>query len=256
MLIHSASQLLTIAGGPQRGHDLGKLNIIQDGALLIEDEQIIAVGTTGELRAAYPDEPTLDAGGRVVLPGFVDPHTHLIWAGDRADEFERRLQGVSYLEILAGGGGILSTVRATRLSSIADLQEQARRDMVRKIASGLLRLAEGGDLSADLGGDVIASSGDEAAAETVAASSGEGYMAPWIDTEECTACDECVNINGAIFAYNEQKKAYIKDPRGGPYRDLVKAAEKCTAQVIHPGTPADAGEKDVEKWTARGAKYN
>lgn len=126
MLIHSASQLLTIAGGPQRGHDLGKLNIIQDGALLIEDEQIVAVGTTGELRAAYPDEPTLDAGGRVVLPGFVDPHTHLIWAGDRADEFERRLQGVSYLEILAGGGGILSTVRATRLSSIADLQEQAR----------------------------------------------------------------------------------------------------------------------------------
>ena len=67
-----------------------------------------------ELRAAYPDEPTLDAGGRVVMPGFVDPHTHAIWAGDRAAEFEMRLQGKTYLEILAAGGGILSTVRATR----------------------------------------------------------------------------------------------------------------------------------------------
>jgi pyruvate-ferredoxin/flavodoxin oxidoreductase len=138
-----------------------------------------------------------------------------------------------------------------------DLQEQARRDVVRRIASGLLRLAEGGDLAAaDPGDDLIASSGDEAGAQTAPAPSGEGYMAPWIDSEDCTACDECINLNGAIFAYNEQKKAYIKDPKGGPYRDLVKAAEKCTAQVIHPGTPADPGEKDVDKWLARGAKYN
>jgi pyruvate-ferredoxin/flavodoxin oxidoreductase len=81
-------------------------------------------------------------------------------------------------------------------------------------------------------------------------------MAPWIDTEECTACDECTNLNSAMFAYNESKKAFIKDPLAGPYRDLVKAAEKCTAQVIHPGLPADRSEADIDKWIARGEKYN
>ena len=114
MLIHSASQLLTLAGGPQRGETLGSLGIIADGAVLVREGAILAVGSSAELRAAYPDEPGLDAGGCVVMPGFVDPHTHLIWAGDRAAEFEMRLEGKTYLEILAAGGGILSTVRATR----------------------------------------------------------------------------------------------------------------------------------------------
>ena len=85
MLIHSASQLLTLAGGPQRGKTLGSLGIIENGAVVIRDEKIIAVGTTDELKNAYPDEPTLDAGRCVLMPGFVDPHTHLIWAGDRAN---------------------------------------------------------------------------------------------------------------------------------------------------------------------------
>ena len=126
MLIHSASQLLTLAGGPQRGYELGNLGIITDGALLIEDEKIVAVGKTEELHSTYSDEPTMDASGRVVMPGFVDPHTHLIWAGDRAAEFEMRLEGKSYLEILAEGGGILSTVRATRSSSIERMIQETR----------------------------------------------------------------------------------------------------------------------------------
>lgn len=126
MLIHSASQLLTIAGGPQRGCDLGNLGIIPDGALVFQDQKIIAVGTSREVCAVYPDEPRLDAAGRVVMPGFVDPHTHAIWAGDRAAEFEMRLRGKSYLEILAAGGGILSTVKATRLSSLENLLEATR----------------------------------------------------------------------------------------------------------------------------------
>jgi imidazolonepropionase len=126
MLIHSASQLLTLAGGPQRGADLGRLGIIEDGAVLMEGEQIAAVGTTAELRAAYPQAPALDAGGKVLMPGFVDPHTHAIWAGDRAAEFELRLQGKTYLEILAGGGGILSTVRAVRTSSLERLMAETR----------------------------------------------------------------------------------------------------------------------------------
>ena len=126
MLVHSASQLLTLSGGPQRGGDLGRLGIILDGALLIRDGIIAAVGASQELRQAYPGEETLDAHGRVVMPGFVDPHTHAIWAGDRAAEFEMRLQGKTYLEILAAGGGILSTVRATRQSSLRDLIEETR----------------------------------------------------------------------------------------------------------------------------------
>jgi imidazolonepropionase len=126
MLIHSASQLLTLAGGPQRGHTLGNLAIIPNGAVLLHGESIAAVGTTVALLREHPDEPTLDAGGKVVLPGFVDPHTHAIWAGDRAGEFEMRLQGKSYMEILAAGGGILSTVRATRLSSLERLLAETR----------------------------------------------------------------------------------------------------------------------------------
>ncbi|MGB9673106.1 MAG: imidazolonepropionase [Anaerolineales bacterium] len=126
MLLHSASQLITLAGGPQRGHELGKLSIIPNGAVLIRSGIIEAVGTTAELRAAYPDEPEFDALDRVVMPGFVDPHTHLIWAGDRAAEFEMRLEGKTYLEILEAGGGILSTVRATRSASLTSLLDQTR----------------------------------------------------------------------------------------------------------------------------------
>src|SRR5450756_2598592 len=127
MLIHSCYHLLTLSGGPQRGLGLGQLHNIPLAAVLWRGETIAAVGPTPELRAAYPDEPALDAGGRVVLPGFVDPHTHLVWAGDRAAEFELRLQGRTYLEILAAGGGIISTVRATRQAGLDNLLEQTRR---------------------------------------------------------------------------------------------------------------------------------
>ena len=136
MLIHSASQLLTLAGGPQRGHVLGELGIIENGAVVIRDERIIAVGRTDELRAAYPDEPSLDAAQCVLMPGFVDPHTHLIWAGDRANEFEMKMAGTPYLDILAAGGGILSTVRATRTASLETLIAQTRPRLLRMFRHG------------------------------------------------------------------------------------------------------------------------
>ena len=136
MLIHSATQLLTLKGGPQRGRALGTLGIIENGAVLVRDEKILAVGPTEELRAAYPGEPGLDASGCMVMPGFVDPHTHLIWGGDRAREFEMRLEGAKYLDILAAGGGILSTVRATRTASIEALIAQTRPRMMRMFATG------------------------------------------------------------------------------------------------------------------------
>jgi imidazolonepropionase len=126
MLIHSASQLLTLRGGPQRGHALGSLGLLEDGAVLVRDGEIQAIGLTKDLLAAYPDEPRLDACGCAVLPGFVDPHTHIIWAGERAAEFEMKTAGAKYLEILAAGGGILSTVRQTRLASLETLMDETR----------------------------------------------------------------------------------------------------------------------------------
>lgn len=126
MLIHSAAQLVTLTAQPQRGSRMGELNIIPDGAVLIEGETIAAVGASRELLERYPHEERYDAGGRAVIPGFVDPHTHLIWAGNRAAEFEMRLEGKSYMEIMAAGGGIQSTVNATRAAAPADLLAQTR----------------------------------------------------------------------------------------------------------------------------------
>jgi imidazolonepropionase len=136
MLIHSSSELLTLAGGPQRGSALGNLGIIQDGAVLVRDGKIAAIGSSEDLRKAHPAERMLDAGGNVLMPGFVDPHTHVIWAGDRAGEFEMRLQGARYMDILAAGGGILSTVRSTRQASVAELVHQTRPRLERMLAHG------------------------------------------------------------------------------------------------------------------------
>lgn len=136
MLIHSSSQLLTLANGPQRGKSLGTLGIIESGAVVVRDEKIVAVGTTAELWASYPNEPRLDANGCVLMPGFVDPHTHVIWAGDRANEFEMKMAGAKYLDILAAGGGIISTVRATRTASIETLIAQTRPRLLRMFRNG------------------------------------------------------------------------------------------------------------------------
>ena len=136
MLIHSASQLLTLAGGPQRGMNLGRLGIIEDGAVLVRDEKIVEVGRTDMLRAAHPHEPLQDAYGCVVMPGFVDPHTHVVWGGDRALEFEQRLEGARYLDILAAGEGINATVRATRKAGMEALIAQTRSRLFRMFAHG------------------------------------------------------------------------------------------------------------------------
>ena len=106
LLIHSASQLLTLASpdGPQRGRDLGHLGLIENGAVAVRDAQILMTGPTDSVRAWVEAEQEIDATGRVVMPGFVDPHTHLVFAGQRANEFEQRIAGASYMEIMAAGG--------------------------------------------------------------------------------------------------------------------------------------------------------
>jgi imidazolonepropionase len=136
LLIHSAAQVLTIAKSPQRGRNLGDLGIIPNGALAIEAGQIVTAGATPELRAAFEPRQLLDASGRVVLPGFVDPHTHAVWAGDRANEFEMRLAGATYMDIMNAGGGIMSTVRQTRAASVDELVGQTRSRLRRMLEHG------------------------------------------------------------------------------------------------------------------------
>jgi imidazolonepropionase len=136
MLIHSASQLLTLSGGPQRGQALGRLGLLEDGAVLVRNEKILAVGPSAELLTTYPQEPRLDASGCVVMPGFVDPHTHVVWAGDRAAEFEMKMAGARYLDILAAGGGIISTVQKTRSASVDTLISETRPRLERMFAYG------------------------------------------------------------------------------------------------------------------------
>ena len=132
LLIVNAAEVLTCAGysqGLARGPDQGRLEIIPGGAVAIAGGRILAVGKDADLRRAYPvpAKKVMDAQGGVVLPGFVDPHTHLVFAGDRASEWEARMQGKPYLEILREGGGILSTVKATRAASPDQLLHEARR---------------------------------------------------------------------------------------------------------------------------------
>jgi len=112
-------------GGPQRGQNLGDLGIVEDAAVAVQTGAIVAAGPRDSIIDQYNAALHLDVQGRVVTPGFVDPHTHLIWAGDRAEEFEMRLAGASYQDIMAAGGGINRTVSLTRSAMLVDLVEQA-----------------------------------------------------------------------------------------------------------------------------------
>jgi imidazolonepropionase len=129
-LIH-CGQLVTLAGvtRPRRGSvEMRELGIIEDGALLIADGIIEWAGTTDDLRAALAQEsdlPILDAQGCVVTPGFADAHTHMVFAGSRTAEFEQRIEGKTYQQIAAAGGGIATTVRATRSATAEGLLAQA-----------------------------------------------------------------------------------------------------------------------------------
>jgi imidazolonepropionase len=128
LLITGASQLLTLRGrGPQRGDSLSNLALIENGALLVRDGLIAAVGTRAdveklsEARAAEK----LDLGGRVALPGFVDSHTHLVHAASRAEEYELKIAGASYEEIARKGGGILNSVKKLRAATSEALKKRA-----------------------------------------------------------------------------------------------------------------------------------
>ncbi len=139
LIVHSAGELCTVppeAGGPQRGERLGELGLIRDGALAVAEGRVVAAGPTESVRRRYRGLRELDAGGRVLLPGFVDPHTHLVWVGDRAAEFEQRIAGATYLEIMAAGGGIMATVRATRAATVGQMVAETLPRLRRLLAHG------------------------------------------------------------------------------------------------------------------------
>ncbi|HTS76499.1 MAG TPA: imidazolonepropionase [Bryobacteraceae bacterium] len=126
--IVGCSELVTLAGPARRriGGELRELAIIRDGAMLIRDGRIERIGARSDI-GIDKETDVIDAGGRVVMPGFVDAHTHPVFAGNRADEFEKRAEGATYQEIAAAGGGIRSTVRKTRAANENDLAAAASR---------------------------------------------------------------------------------------------------------------------------------
>ncbi|WNB16924.1 2-oxoacid:acceptor oxidoreductase family protein [Marivirga arenosa] len=211
-----------------------------------------------------------------------------IWAVDRNNQLSRVLVDKTIVESCEERRDFwimlrdLSDYEAKMdTTSEVDLESKIRSEVVQKITQKLMQLASGnGDVKIDPSIKPIAVTEsvelnqsnvheqqtavavkEEPKTETAQKEEDpipqqEAGMEPWLESDECTSCDECINLNPKIFAYNEDKKAYIKDPIGGPYSDLVVAAEKCTAQVIHPGLPKNRDAKDIDKWIKRGEKYN
>jgi pyruvate-ferredoxin/flavodoxin oxidoreductase len=192
-----------------------------------------------------------------------------IWAVDRKQHLSRVLVAEKIVEACEERRDFWTMLRSiagvdTEPQAPAEnVEEKIRAEVVGKIAQGLMQLA-GGDGSGiselALGSTAKAPNGKPAdtapAASNGNGKSTDGYVAPWIETDDCTACDECTKINNKIFAYNSDKKAEIKDPNAGPYEDLVKAAEKCTAGVIHPGLPGGEITPEIEKLIKRAEKFN
>lgn len=132
-------QLVTLAGParPRVGGEMNQLGLMTDAAMLIQDGRVEAVGSYTDLLPVLPKfAHVVDAAGRCVTPGFVDAHTHLVFAGNRAEEFEQRIAGQTYQQIAAAGGGILRTVRLTRAATEDELFEQARRHTAWMLRAG------------------------------------------------------------------------------------------------------------------------
>lgn len=141
LIIKHASELATCAGkGPKHGAEMSDVGMIKDGAVVIEGDKIVFVGTTQELISAYPDMTgyeVIDASGHAVIPGLVDSHTHFVFGGYRADEFSWRLKGDSYMSIMERGGGIASSMNATRNADEKELFDSGIKRLDRMLSYGI-----------------------------------------------------------------------------------------------------------------------
>ena len=143
LLLVNAEEVLTLSSDtaqPRIGKQMCELGIIHDGALAIREGEIVGVGKTHDITKAFKGASVISAQGKIVLPGFVDPHTHLVFAGSREEEFQTRIQGASYLEILNSGGGILKTVKETRRASVEKLTSLGLERLDNMIAHGTTTL--------------------------------------------------------------------------------------------------------------------
>jgi len=142
LVIFNANELITMNtkfGAPRIGKNMSELSIIDNGAIGVKDDRIIYVGTTDELISKFSlneIKTKIDAKNKLVTPGFVDPHTHIIFDGSRENELQMKLEGKSYLEILQAGGGILKTVRETRKASLEKLVENGKKILDRMMSYG------------------------------------------------------------------------------------------------------------------------
>lgn len=138
LLIQNISQIATPRPGVTRGSELRQLKVIKNGAVYISNGMIKAVGTLAEVLDEVEGHPViLDAEDKAAIPGFVDSHSHLVFGGNRADEFAMRSAGMSYEEIAAQGGGIISTVKATQKASKEELIDLARIRLHKALAQGI-----------------------------------------------------------------------------------------------------------------------
>ncbi len=185
----------------------------------------------------------------------------------------------------------VAQIRAEYEAKIADLKQKFPQVIARRLAEGLVRAGNGQQTVADLLSkvqgmegltpvttDMVAGFGAGAAPE-VPVSDGDGGAATavaeapaaaapaveeeeelaleaYIDTARCTTCDECTKLNKKMFAYNDKKQAYIKDPKAGTFKEMVMAAERCPVRIIHPGNPLNKKEKDLAKWMKRAEPFN
>lgn len=138
LIVENIGQLVTCAspGGPKRGASMLDVGIIDDGAVAIADGKFVGVGSRVDIVKQFQANEVLNAYAKVVCPGFVDPHTHIVFGGNRLDEFELKIKGADYLEILASGGGILSTVSATREADKEELVRSGNHRLEKMLASG------------------------------------------------------------------------------------------------------------------------
>jgi len=184
-----------------------------------------------------------------------------IWAVDKKNRLIRVIPAepiVKSCEDRRNFWRMLKSLAGVRpVVDVKEVEERVRIEFAQNLTARLLELTGGGALPSMPAVALPAppTAGTGAAATSASNGGGNGYVAPWIDSAECTSCDECININPKIFAYDDHKHAFVKDAKGGPYKDLVRAAEKCTAQVIHPGYPADGSDKETQKLIARAKKF-
>lgn len=157
-MVRGARQLLTLRGGeiPRRGAELGDLSIIENGALVVKDGRIAAVGPASRIEnlAIVRGAEELDVRGRVVMPGFVDCHTHLLYGAPRLEDFLLRLEGKDYEEIARAGGGILATVKRVRAMSAHQLKSRAQRELWRMAECGTTTVEVKTGYALDLEGEL------------------------------------------------------------------------------------------------------